>query len=126
MSPTSPLSHKTWEVEEGFEEWEQKKKEKKKKGGKKERKKNKRIGAKNVEGGGGANKKEGEERKEKKGRRRRRVFSILMRLSSSALTKVLSWYFVSMFSTHGSGFERRKMVFGCLSCKLHSVESECC
>ena len=61
MSPTSPLSHKTWEVEEGFEGWSLKESKKKKK---KERKRGRKHkvsegeflrgkGAKNVEEGGG-------------------------------------------------------------------------
>ena len=52
MSPTSPLSHKTWEVEEGFEGWSLKESKKKKREGKK--------------------RKGGEEKRKKEGRKKRR------------------------------------------------------
>ena len=94
MSPTSPLSHKTWEVEEGFEEWSQKKK-KREKGRRKKRKKEwGRIlegegSQKNVEGG--SQQERGKRKKRKERREKKKGFCILIRLSSSALTKVLSW-----------------------------------
>ena len=115
MSPTSPLSHKIWEVEEGFEEWEPKKKKRKKKGGKKgSQKRKKERGSQKRRGGGGGGeptkkgigkkrKGGGEKRKEKRegkseGRRRGDLKNLIL-IGPSNQGRLISNFDITFYST---------------------------